>query len=101
MFPTLELCPRGPQAHCDLSARTHLDRKLPNHNLTSRPQFPVALRDPGAVAGWSDDEVARRWITVYRPSCLDVNNPVPFRTGATTSTNTTPARPVLPQTPNT
>jgi len=31
--------------------------------------------DPGIAAGWSDEEVVRRWITVYRPSCLDVENP--------------------------
>jgi hypothetical protein len=31
--------------------------------------------DPGVADGWSDDEVVRRWIAVYRPSCLDVDNP--------------------------
>jgi REP element-mobilizing transposase RayT len=31
--------------------------------------------DPGAADGWSDEDVARRWIAVYRPSCLDVDNP--------------------------
>ena len=31
--------------------------------------------DPGVADGWSDEEVVRRWIAVYRPSCLDVDNP--------------------------
>ena len=31
--------------------------------------------DPGVADGWSDDEVVRRWSAVYRPSCLDVDNP--------------------------
>jgi REP element-mobilizing transposase RayT len=31
--------------------------------------------DPGIADGWSDEEVVRRWIAVYRPSCLDVGNP--------------------------
>jgi len=30
--------------------------------------------DPGVTAGWSDEDVVRRWIAVYRPSCLDVDN---------------------------
>jgi REP element-mobilizing transposase RayT len=31
--------------------------------------------DPGVANGWSDEEVVRRWIAVYRPSCLDVDHP--------------------------
>jgi REP element-mobilizing transposase RayT len=31
--------------------------------------------DPGIADGWSDEDVVRRWIAVYRPSCLDVDNP--------------------------
>jgi REP element-mobilizing transposase RayT len=31
--------------------------------------------DPGVAAGWSDEDVVRRWIAVYRPSCLEVDNP--------------------------
>ena len=31
--------------------------------------------DPSIADGWSDEEVVRRWIAVYRPSCLDVDNP--------------------------
>jgi len=31
--------------------------------------------DPGVADGWSDEDVVRRWIAVYRPSCLDVDNP--------------------------
>jgi REP element-mobilizing transposase RayT len=31
--------------------------------------------DPGLADGWSDEEVVRRWIAVYRPSCLDIDNP--------------------------
>jgi REP element-mobilizing transposase RayT len=31
--------------------------------------------DPGIADGWSNEEVVRRWIAVYRPSCLDVDNP--------------------------
>ena len=30
--------------------------------------------DPGIAAGWSDEDVVRRWIAVYRPSCLDIDN---------------------------
>jgi REP element-mobilizing transposase RayT len=31
--------------------------------------------DPGVADGWSDDEVVRRWIAVYPPSCLDADDP--------------------------
>ena len=31
--------------------------------------------DPGIADGWSDEDVVRRWIAVYRPSCLDVDSP--------------------------
>ena len=31
--------------------------------------------DPGVAAGWSDEEVVRRWIAVYRPACLKVDDP--------------------------
>jgi REP element-mobilizing transposase RayT len=31
--------------------------------------------DPGVADGWSDEDVVRRWIAIYRPSCLDVDNP--------------------------
>ena len=31
--------------------------------------------DPGIADGWSDEEVIRRWIAIYRPSCLDVESP--------------------------
>jgi len=31
--------------------------------------------DPGIADGLSDEDVVRRWIAVYRPSCLDVDNP--------------------------
>lgn len=31
--------------------------------------------DPGVADGWSDEEVVRRWIAVYHPSCLDVDDP--------------------------
>ncbi len=31
--------------------------------------------DPGIADGWSDEDVVRRWIAVYRPSCLDVDIP--------------------------
>jgi len=31
--------------------------------------------DPGIADDWSNEEVVRRWIAVYRPSCLDVDNP--------------------------
>ena len=31
--------------------------------------------DPGVADGWSDEDVVHRWIAVYRPSCLDVDNP--------------------------
>jgi REP element-mobilizing transposase RayT len=31
--------------------------------------------DPGIADGWSDEEIVRRWIAVYCPSCLDVNDP--------------------------
>jgi len=30
--------------------------------------------DPGIAASWSNEEVVRRWIAIYRPSCLDVDN---------------------------
>jgi hypothetical protein len=30
--------------------------------------------DPGIADGWSDEDVVRRWIAVYRPSCLDVDS---------------------------
>jgi len=31
--------------------------------------------DPCIADGWSDEDVVRRWIAVYRPSCLDVDSP--------------------------
>jgi len=31
--------------------------------------------DPGVADGWTDEEIVRRWIAVYPPSCLDVNDP--------------------------
>ena len=31
--------------------------------------------DPGIADAWSDEEVVRRWISVYPPSCLDADNP--------------------------
>ena len=31
--------------------------------------------DPGIADGWSDEDVVRRWIAVYRPSRLDVAAP--------------------------
>jgi REP element-mobilizing transposase RayT len=31
--------------------------------------------DPGVADGWTDEDVVRRWIAVYPPSCLDVDNP--------------------------
>jgi REP element-mobilizing transposase RayT len=31
--------------------------------------------DPGIADGWSDEEVVSRWIAVYRPSCLNIDNP--------------------------
>ena len=31
--------------------------------------------DPGIADGLSDEDVVRRWIAVYRPSCLDVDSP--------------------------
>lgn len=30
--------------------------------------------DPGVADGWSDEDVVRRWITVYPPACLDVSD---------------------------
>ena len=36
--------------------------------------------DPGIADGWSDEDVVRRWIAVYRPSCLDVDNPATVQT---------------------
>ena len=30
--------------------------------------------DPGIAASWSNEEVVRRWIAIYRPSCLDFDN---------------------------
>ena len=44
--------------------------------------------DPGIAAGWSDEEVVRRWIAVYRPSCLDVDNQRRFKPGSTISAKT-------------
>jgi REP element-mobilizing transposase RayT len=31
--------------------------------------------DPGAADGWSDEEVVRRWIAVYPPRTLDLDDP--------------------------
>jgi hypothetical protein len=31
--------------------------------------------DPGIADGWSAEDVVRRWIAVYPPSCLDIDNP--------------------------
>ena len=31
--------------------------------------------DPGLADAWSDSDVIRRWIAVYRPSCIDVDDP--------------------------
>ena len=31
--------------------------------------------DPGVADGWSDEEVVRRWIAVYPPRTLDVDDP--------------------------
>jgi REP element-mobilizing transposase RayT len=31
--------------------------------------------DPGVADNWADEDVVRRWITVYPPSCLDAANP--------------------------
>jgi REP element-mobilizing transposase RayT len=31
--------------------------------------------DPGVADGWSDEDVVRRWIAIYPPSCLDIDNP--------------------------
>jgi REP element-mobilizing transposase RayT len=31
--------------------------------------------DPGVADGWSDKDVVRRWIAIYPPSCLDIDNP--------------------------
>ena len=31
--------------------------------------------DSGVAAGWTDEDVVRRWIASYHPSCLDVDNP--------------------------
>ncbi len=35
--------------------------------------------DTGIASGWSDEEVVRRWITVYPPSCLDMGAHAPIR----------------------
>jgi REP element-mobilizing transposase RayT len=31
--------------------------------------------DPGVADNWTDEDVVRRWIAVYPPSCLDVHDP--------------------------
>jgi hypothetical protein len=31
--------------------------------------------DPGVADNWTDEDVVRRWIAVYPPSCLDVDDP--------------------------
>ena len=31
--------------------------------------------DPGVADGWTDEDVVRRWIAVYPPSCLDTDDP--------------------------
>ena len=32
--------------------------------------------DPGVADGWSDEEVVRRWLTVYPPRLLDTDDPI-------------------------
>jgi len=31
--------------------------------------------DPGVADGWTDEDVVRRWITVFPPSCLNADDP--------------------------
>ena len=35
----------------------------------------LCRRDPSVAEGWTDENVVRRWIAVYPPSCLDIDDP--------------------------